>query len=67
MSAKRLGQGCCVVPARQLFSPLQAPQRASLSSDTTFDQRMEKLVNLQSEPLKVQITSFVSLTQADFM
>lgn len=45
------------VPARQLFSPSLAPQRASLWSDIAADQRRKNTVNQQSEPLKVQLTS----------
>lgn len=51
-----------VVPARQLLSPSLAPQRASLLS---ADQRRKNTVNLQPEPLKAQLTSFLSLTQED--
>lgn len=54
-----------VVPARQLFSPSLAPQRASLLSDIAADQRRENTVNLQSEPLKVQIIFFLCLTDED--
>lgn len=54
-----------VVSARQLFSPLLAPQRQSLLSDTAADQRRENTVNLQSEPLNVQLTSIRFLTEED--
>ncbi len=54
-----------VVPASQLFSPSLAPQRASLLSDIAADQRRKNTVNLQSEPLKVQLSSFLSLTEED--
>lgn len=52
-----------VVPARQLSSPLLAPQRASLLSDIAADQRRNNTVNPQPQPLKVQLTSFLPLTE----
>ena len=54
-----------LVPARQLFSPSLAPQRASLLSDIAADQRRKNTVNLQSEPLKVQLAAFPALTEED--
>lgn len=54
-----------VFPACQLFSPSRAPQRASFSSDIASDQRRENTANLQSEPLEVEIPSFIYLTEAD--